>query len=110
MSFTDQEGHAWEYRCDDNHNLMSVIDPRGIEVLTTEYDEDGRLIGTSDALGNSTEITHDKENVREYIRDRNGNLTIYEYNENGYVINEIRLDESEVEYIQKQQKGSELPI
>ncbi|MBC2711713.1 MAG: cadherin-like domain-containing protein [Desulfosarcina sp.] len=88
VGFTDQEGNLTEYGYDFDHNLISIIDPRGIEVLQTQYDELGRMIGTVDGLGNTISITHDTENTIEYVTDRNGHTTAYEYDSEGNIISE----------------------
>ena len=47
---------------------------------------EGRLIATTDALGNRIEFTHDLATSRDLVRDRLGNLTVYEYDLAGNVI------------------------
>ncbi len=86
IAFTNQEGDVTQYGYDYEHNLMSIIDPQGIEVLQIQYDEKGRMIGTVDGLGSSIDIFHDTENVTEYVTDRNGDTTAYEYDSDGNVI------------------------
>lgn len=85
-SFKDQAGNVTKYGYDSEHNLISIIDPRGIEILKVQYDAEGRMIGTVDGLGKITEITHDTGNAIEYVRDRRGNLTTYEYDPDGNII------------------------
>jgi RHS repeat-associated protein len=84
--FTDQAGGLTQFGYDDLHNLLSIIDPNGVEVLQTEYDEQGRLIGTTDALGNVMSLLHDTGNAVEYITDALGNTTAYTYDGDGNVI------------------------
>jgi len=99
VKFINQSNGEWIYGYDENHNLMSIIDPRGIEILRVEYDEFGRLIATSDALGNRTETVHDEENVREIIKNPNGSWTIYEYDQDGNVTRVLHKDDVDAEEI-----------
>ena len=66
--------------------LTSIIDPRGIEAIASEYDDDGRLVGQTDADGNQIDFVHDIPNKREIITDRLGVQTIHEYDLNGNVV------------------------
>ncbi|WP_159434959.1 tandem-95 repeat protein [Rubritalea squalenifaciens] len=66
--------------------LTSILDPRGVQAIRTEYDDDGRMIKQVDADGNAIEFEHDLANNREIIRDRLGNVTIHEYDDFGNVI------------------------
>jgi len=88
VGFTDQEDNLTQFGYDSEHNLNSIIDARGIEVLQVEYDDQGRMIGTVDGLGNFSEFQHDMENAKEYVTDRNGNTTIFEYDSDGNIIAE----------------------
>ncbi len=89
VGFTNQEDELTQFGYDAEHNLNSITDPRNIEILQVAYDENGRMIGSVDGLGQSNSVEHDINNVREIIRDRNGNKTIYEYDENGNIVKEI---------------------
>jgi RHS repeat-associated protein len=86
IEFVDQAGGLMQMSYDDQHNLVSIIDPNGRESLRLDYDDEGRLIGTSDALGNATTLLHDTNNAVEYVIDRLGNTTAYTYDTNGNVI------------------------
>ncbi len=46
VQFIDEDGGYWNYKYDDNHNLISIRNPRGIEVLKTAY-EKGNIIKES---------------------------------------------------------------
>ncbi|NWG12949.1 MAG: tandem-95 repeat protein [Acidobacteria bacterium] len=85
-SSTDPAGNVTKYGYDSEHNLTSILDPRGIEILKVTYDDEGRMIGSVDGLGKATEVIHDTENAREYVKDRNGNTTVYEYDADGNII------------------------
>ena len=85
-TFTDQGGNTTTYGYDMDHNLTSITDPRGIKILRTQYDAEGRMTAPWMDLGNTTQVTHDPGNAREYVRDRRGYTTIYEYDTDGNII------------------------
>ncbi len=99
--FTDREGNRadsplfgtfTEYRyenADTPHYLTSIIDPRGIEAIAGEYDDDGRLIGQTDADGQSFSFEYDIPNKRQTVTDRLGNSTTYYYDELGNVTRQV---------------------
>ncbi|WP_269540004.1 tandem-95 repeat protein [Cerasicoccus fimbriatus] len=74
-----------------NH-LTSIIDPRGIEAIASEYDGDGRLIVQKDADGNEIGFVHDIPNRKETITDRLGNVTVHEYDLQGNVVATTTVD------------------
>ena len=90
-SFTDQVGNVttMTYLDDPKHHLQSITDPRDIEVLSLAYDENGRLTGQGDALGNSTAQSYDLENNTEIIADRLGNETTLVFDDRGNITQEI---------------------
>jgi RHS repeat-associated protein len=88
VTFAGQETHTTRYIYDDRHNLIDIIDPRGVRAIRTEYDENGRMVATIDAEGNRIELTHDMDNKQEIVRDRLGHPTIYEYDDKGNVVSE----------------------
>ncbi len=79
------------YSYDDRHNLLEIVDPRGNRSVRSEYDDDGRLVATIDALGNRVEFDRDLGNS-EVIRDRLGRVTVLEYDERGNVTSETHPD------------------
>jgi RHS repeat-associated protein/uncharacterized repeat protein (TIGR01451 family) len=68
----------------DNHFLTNVIDPRGLTAVKNVYD-DGRLVSTTDASGNTINYAPDLAAQHETIRDRLGNPTTFEYDGDGNV-------------------------
>jgi YD repeat-containing protein len=59
--------------------------------VRSEYDDDGRLVATIDALGHRVEF--DRElGISEVIRDRLGRDTVLEYDERGNVTSETHPD------------------
>jgi RHS repeat-associated protein/uncharacterized delta-60 repeat protein len=71
------------------HFLTSIDDPRGVKVARSKYDEAGRLIEMTDALGNTTRFEHDLDNRRETITDPLGHKTVHTYDERGNVVSTI---------------------
>ncbi len=88
-SVADQEDYITQFTYNSKHDLLDIIDPRGVRAIRTDYDENGRMIAMTDAEGNRIEITHDTDNKQEIVRDRLGNPTIYEYDEKGRILAEI---------------------
>jgi YD repeat-containing protein len=77
-----------EYKYDDPdrpHYITSVVDPRGITPMRTEYDSDGRIIATIDAFGNRIDLVHSLSDRTETVFDRLGNPTIHSYDARGNV-------------------------
>ena len=89
-SFEDQVGNvtSMTYLDDPGHYLESITDPRGIQVLSLGYDEEGRLTGEGDALGNSTARVYDLANNTEVISDRLGNETTLVFDDRGNITEE----------------------
>lgn len=90
-SFTNQIGEttSMSYLSDPGHYLSSIIDSRNILVLSLAYDEQGRLTGEGDALGNTTRQEYDLANNREVIADRLGNETTLIFDDRGNILEEI---------------------
>ena len=89
-SFEDQVGNvtSMTYLDAPAHYLESITDPRGIQVLSLAYDENGRLTGQGDALGNSTAQSYDLANNTEVIADRLGNETTLVFDDRGNITEE----------------------
>ncbi len=86
VSVTDQEGNTTKFTYNSNHYIISIMDPRGKMPVRNEYDDDGRLIARVDAEGNRIEYSRDIENRQEIVEDRMGNITVYNYDEKGNII------------------------
>lgn len=91
ISVTDQVGNVTRmtYLDAPSDVLSSVIDPRGIEVLSLDFDAQGRLVAQSDAMGNSSRLTHDVGAHKETVADLRGNLTTLIFDDRGNVLQEI---------------------
>ncbi|MDR2981343.1 MAG: cadherin-like domain-containing protein [Puniceicoccales bacterium] len=80
------------------HFLKDVIDPNGTLALRNEYDEQGRLIKQTDALGNPVEYTHDTDTDVERVKDRLGYETAHSYDNEGNVTQTVQADGSIINY------------
>ncbi|OGV70697.1 MAG: hypothetical protein A3K18_24040 [Lentisphaerae bacterium RIFOXYA12_64_32] len=71
------------------HYVTSILDPRGITPMRTEYDDSGRIVATIDAYGNRIDLHHDLAAKTETVYDRLGNPTIHVYDSHGNVTETI---------------------
>jgi len=85
---TDPEMGVTEYLYDSNHNMTSVKNPRGITVMTNEYDANDRVIKQTLANGGIYEVAYtlDGEGVvtQTDVTDPRGNVTRTAFNSAGY--------------------------
>jgi RHS repeat-associated protein len=86
ITATDFVGNATRFTYNSTHGLLDIIDPTGARVARNEYDPNGRLIATIDANGNRIEFTHNLNIQQELVRDRLGNITLFEYDTVGNVV------------------------
>jgi RHS repeat-associated protein len=86
VKFTDRESHATQFTFDNRHNLLTIIDPRGITPIRNEYDANGRLTKHIDSYGKEIVYTHNIAGRSEVIADRLGNSTTYTYDDHGNVL------------------------
>ncbi|MBU4263973.1 MAG: hypothetical protein KKC76_19125, partial [Proteobacteria bacterium] len=86
ISMTDQLGNTTRYTYNSSHGLIDIIDPRGIRGIRNEYDAEGRIIAHIDADGNRIEYTHNIDTRQEIVKDRLGNLNVYDYDIKGNVV------------------------
>jgi len=87
-SFSDRAGSVTRFTYDDDHLLIDIEDPLGVEPIRNEYDAEGRLVRHIDAFGRAIELSHDLENSREIITNRLGASRILEYDSRGNVTRE----------------------
>ncbi len=87
-SVTDRTGAVTQFRYNPGraHYLSSVIDPLGRMGLRTNYDTQGRLVKTIDALGKSVQVTYDPTHSLVTTTDQLGNPTTLEYDDRGNVV------------------------
>jgi len=86
VGVTDQVGNETTFEYGPNHLLVAIRDPLGRVGIRNEYDDTGRLIAHVDAEGNRIEYQHFLDTRQEVVRDRLGNLTVYEYDARGDVV------------------------
>ena len=70
------------------HYLETITDARGVRAVRQEYDDEGRLVATTDANGHRVEYTHNIAGKTETITNRRGHSTTYVYDRNGWVLSE----------------------
>ena len=87
--FKDRENNETKFDYNSDHHLMTILDARGVNVLTNQYDPAGRLIGQLDAFNKPVIYDHDVANRVETITDRLGHATRYEYDERGNVLRQV---------------------
>jgi RHS repeat-associated protein len=88
VSVTNRENQVTRHTYDATHRLLSIIGPDGKELLGNEYDAQGRLIGQSDASGDSRTIDHDADARKTVVHDRLGNPATLEYDDRGNLLRE----------------------
>lgn len=70
------------------HQLDEIIAPNGKRVFKAEFDDKGYLIGQTDGEGFKVNLEHDIDNKSDSVTDRNGNTTVYVYDDTGNIIEE----------------------
>lgn len=87
ISFADQAGATttYGYKADRAHFLETITDPMGRVVLRAEFDADGRLTGTTDALGGRVRQDFDPGRFTGTITDANNHVTELVYDARGNI-------------------------
>ena len=85
VGVTDRTSQTTSFAYTGNHYLTDILDPRGIQAAKSVFDDDGRLLSTTDASGNTINYTNDVTGRQEVVNDRLGQPTVYEYDDNGNV-------------------------
>ncbi len=88
VKVTDRGESTTRFTYDGQHLLLGIQDPRGIQPIRNEYDDEGRLIRHVDAFGKEIQLDHDRGNRREIVTDRLGHSRILEYDARGNVVRE----------------------
>jgi len=88
IAVSDRMRQVSRFGYDNNHYLLTIEDPRGIQPLRNEYDDQGRLVRHIDAFGKAIEFTHDLDARREVVTDRLGHSRVLEYDARGNVVRE----------------------
>jgi RHS repeat-associated protein len=76
------------------HSGESTCTPPAVGCTTYTYDNDGRLLTTTDGNGHTTTKHYDGDGNLEYEIDANSNKTTYEYNLDNQLISTTRPDKS----------------
>ena len=82
-SFTDRALAITQFGYSPNHYLDLIQDPLGRQAIRNEYDAAGRLLWSTDALGQKVTYGHSLAANQEQVTDRLGHVTLYEYDERG---------------------------
>ena len=90
VGVTNQIGETtrYVYRTDPAHFLEEIYDSANVRVFRAEFDDDGRLTGSVDALGGRVQQDFDLEAMTGTITDARGNVTTLWYDEQGNVTQE----------------------
>jgi len=89
IAHEDAAGNITRFEYNANHDLLRMIDPLGRAALRNVYDDDGRLVSSTTAEGNSVTISHDMDGRRETLTDARGGVTVVEYDARGNVTREV---------------------
>jgi RHS repeat-associated protein len=98
---TDASGAVTSYSyaapdcaCSATSNLRAVKDAAGV-VRTQTYDEQDRLVASTDPLGNTTRFAYDVQGNLSSRTDANGAVTRFEYDAVGHLTRKVFADGSE---------------
>lgn len=88
IAFTNSEGDTthYTYLTMPAHFLDTIVDSHGVKVFHAEFDGDGRLVGSTDALGGTIRQGFDVEAMTGTITDARGTVTELLYDERGNVM------------------------
>ncbi len=91
-SVTDREGKVTQFSyatvaggADARHLLASITDPRGVVVMSNQFDEYGRLAGVADANGQASKQEFDLANNRQTVTNKRGFKTVYTFDADGNI-------------------------
>jgi RHS repeat-associated protein len=91
-SVTDREGQVTKFSyataagsADTRHLLASITDPRGVVVMSNQFDEYGRLTSVADANGQASQQEFDLANNRQTVTNKRGFKTVYTFDADGNI-------------------------
>ena len=84
ISVTDPTGATTQYVYDSDHRLIVIKDPEDRFTLQVTYDDRGR-VATYAELGDTFEYEYVPGSNQTRVRDSDGNLTTYTYDERGVI-------------------------
>ena len=70
------------------HYLTDIYTSDGVRASRNDYDEDGRLVKTTDPDGNTIEYDHDIDGRQEIVKDKNGGIISYVYDDYGNILSQ----------------------
>lgn len=85
VSITDPNQNCFAFQYDQNLNLRSIVDQKGLEVIW-DYDSLGNLITITDSRGNKRVFIHDAIGRVTQIDEPDGNVRRLEYDGNSNII------------------------
>jgi YD repeat-containing protein len=93
VKFTNQVADVtrYEYLTDPKHPhfLDKIFDSKNVKIFDAEFDDSGRLVGSTDALGNAVSQNFDLGSFTGTQTDANGNVTTLLYSADGNVTRKI---------------------
>lgn len=98
VAHTDAAGYTTRFFYNNEHGIVRIEDPLGRDIARAEYDDDGRLIAMTDALGNTTEFHHDLVTRTETTVFADGASRVERYDESGNIIEEVDADGVVMQY------------
>jgi len=88
VSATDVLGQAWTYAYDGEHRLLQAVDPRGVIIERSEYDDQGRAVRQFDGEANRiVELTYNADGTTTVV-DALGNSGTHRYDERGALVDQ----------------------
>jgi len=82
-SVTDLRGGVTHYSYDSGGRLERIVDQNGHAVITNTYDDEGRVTGQVDALGNHSSFTWDPNTLTATTTDARGGVWTDVYDDSG---------------------------
>lgn len=77
---------------DEGARLKKIVNPLGKDIASYGYDEFGRLISRTDALGAVERFGYDAQDRMNEVVDRKGKVTLFDYDEAGRTVRETADD------------------
>lgn len=85
VTYNDRLANVTQFTYFPNHYLDQIQDPLGRLPIRNVYDLDGRLVSSTDAVGQTVRYTPNLAANQEQVTDRLGHVTLYTYNDRGDV-------------------------
>ncbi|MCL2322271.1 MAG: DUF6531 domain-containing protein, partial [Oscillospiraceae bacterium] len=77
ITYTDALGEKTTYNYDDNHLMLSWIDPNGTIICKNVYDKEGRVISQKDGNGSEVKLEYKDKEKYTKVTDPEGFVTKY---------------------------------